>query len=174
MILFNRLLIGDNMKNNKEFYNIIDDILCNSEFLKLNFKNHHGITRYEHSLRVAYYTYQITKFLKLNYIDTTRAALLHDFFIDEVEDRNSIERLREHPLYALENAKKYFSINELQEDIIIKHMFPVTFKVPKYLESWIVDFLDDVAAVYERCFSVKWQLLSNCNFILLIIIGMLK
>ena len=169
MLLFSRLMFM-----NKEFDSLTDDILNNQEFLKLGKKTHHGITRFDHSLRVATYTYKVTKFLGLNYVDATRGALLHDFFIDEVENRNSIERLREHPLYALENSKKYFLLNDVQEDIIVKHMFPVTFQLPKYLESWIVDFIDDIASIYERCFSTRWKLLSNYNFILLVIIGVLK
>ena len=63
-----------------EFKNIISSIESNEEFQKLKNIKHHGITRYEHSLRVAYYSYKVTKLLHLDYKDTTEAALLHDFF----------------------------------------------------------------------------------------------
>jgi len=164
------------MKNyyDKEFNSIVDDILENTEFKKLLYVAHHGLTRYEHSLRVAYYTYTITKVLHLNYIEATRGALLHDFFTDEVAYENSISRLRKHPTYAVINAKKYFEISLLQKDIIKTHMFPITFIPPKYLESWIVDFCDDVAAIYERIFTTKWKVSSSLNFLLLVIIGILK
>ena len=162
------------MKTKDEFYTLIDDIINNKEFLKLSDIGHHGITRLDHSLRVAEYTYKVTRFMGLNYSEATRAALLHDFFIDEVKDKNSLERLREHPKFALENAKKYFSLTAREEDIIIKHMFPITFRAPKYIESWIVDFCDDIAAIYERIFSTRWKLVSNYNFVILVIIGMLK
>ena len=65
-----------------EFNDIIFDILSLEEFDKLKKCAHHGINRHNHSLRVSYYTYKITKFLHLNYKCATRGALLHDFFTD--------------------------------------------------------------------------------------------
>lgn len=134
----------------KEFEKITADISLNSKFMELNTCVHHGITRLEHSYRVAYFSYKILKFLRLNYIEGTRAALLHDFFIDDVDQFNALKRYRKHPEYALENAKKYFKLSPLQEDIIVKHMFPVTFRPPKYLETIVVDLVDDVCSIYER------------------------
>ena len=90
-----------------EFNNIVLDILNNQEFDKLKLYPHHGITRHEHCLRVAYYTYLVTKVLHLKYIDATRAALLHDFFTDEVSELKAFSRYRNHPKYALINSKKY-------------------------------------------------------------------
>ena len=138
-----------------EFNCIVEDILLNDEFNKLKLYSHHGITRHEHCLRVAYYSYLVTKFFHLKYIDTTRAALLHDFFTDEVSEFWALKRYRNHPKYALENSKKYFEINSFQENIILRHMFPVTFIPPKYIESWIVDIVDDVSAVYDKLYSIK-------------------
>lgn len=91
----------------KEFHRIIQPLLDNSNFNDTKKIVHHGITRYEHSMRVAYYSYKITKLLRLDYKETTEAALLHDFFLDEVKDKNQVAKLRQHPTYALENAKKY-------------------------------------------------------------------
>jgi uncharacterized protein len=45
-------------------------------------------------------------------------------------------------MIAVANAKKYFSINEIEEDIIKKHMWPLTLIPPKYKESFIVSFAD--------------------------------
>lgn len=134
----------------EEFCNLINPIKSLDEYQKLKEIKHHGITRYEHSLRVAYYSYIITKALKLDYKETTEAALLHDFFLDEVENKNPIAKLRQHPNYAVENASKIIDLSEKQINIIKTHMFPVTFTPPKYLESWIVDVVDDVASIYER------------------------
>ena len=50
----------------KEFELITKDISMNNEFMKLNTCIHHGISRLDHSYRVAYYSYKIMKFLKLN------------------------------------------------------------------------------------------------------------
>ena len=134
---------------NEEFQKIIQPILDNKEFMKTKDKVHHGITRFDHLMRVSYYSYLVTKALRLNYKETTRAALLHDFFLDETTNDSAIGALQNHPYYALENAKKYYDLTEREEDIIKTHMFPVTFTPPKYLESWLVSFVDKTIATYE-------------------------
>jgi len=159
---------------NEEFNKISNPILSIEEFQKLEGISHHGITRLNHSLRVAYFTYRITKFLHLNYKEATEAALLHDFFLDEVEEENSLFKLRRHPQYAVLNAKKYFELSDMQEDIIKCHMFPITFTPPKYIESWIVDFIDDIASIYERSYSTKNQLSAATTFLFLVMINFLK
>ena len=50
-----------------EFYELIKPYLTD-EFNELKNINHHGITRYDHSIRVAYFTYIVTKVLHINYI----------------------------------------------------------------------------------------------------------
>lgn len=157
-----------------EFYWLIKPILENKEYQKTKNIRHHGITRYDHSLRVAYYTYKITKILHLDYQDTTQAALLHDFFIDEVKDKNFISRLRKHPDCAVKNALTHFELNDKQIDIIKTHMFPITFTPPKYLESWIVDAVDDVAAVYEQGTVTTRQLKTVTSFVFIMLINLLK
>ena len=160
--------------NKKSFYNINKDILEHDEFNKLREINHHGINRYDHSYRVSHYTYTITKALHLNYEEATRAALLHDFFTDEVEEENKLNKLIKHPEYAVENSKKYFDISELQEDIIKSHMFPIGKNVPKYAESWVVDIADDVAAVYEKCFTLRKELTAATTFLFILLINYIK
>lgn len=157
-----------------EFEYIVKDILSNEEFLKTKEKVHHGITRYDHLVRVAYYSFLVSKFLKLNYVETTRAALLHDFFLDETKDEKKHEALRNHPKYALENAKKYYDLTPLQEDIIISHMFPVTCTPPKYFESWIVDLVDDVAGIYEQYKSSSKAFKAAVTYMLVFIINYIE
>lgn len=159
---------------NTGFYKIVKDILTNDEFNKLKNITHHGITRYDHSLRVAYYTYIISKRLHLDYEKATKGALLHDFFIDEVSSMNGLSRLRKHPEYAVINAKKYYDLSPMEEDIIKTHMFPVTFTPPKYMESWLVDIIDDVASIYERSYSMKNELVTNAGVLLIMLINYIR
>lgn len=154
----------------KEFEIITEDISMNSKFMELGNCIHHGVSRLEHSYRVAFYSYAILKFLRLNYVEGTRAALLHDFFTDDVDCYGAIGRYRKHPAYALENAKKYFKLSPMQEDIILKHMFPITFTPPKYIESIVVDLVDDVCSIFERVFATKNEL-SYTTMVLVTIIG---
>lgn len=138
-------------KNEREFYSIVDDITNNSKFNKLKKELHHGITRYDHSYRVARWTYTICDFFNMkNKEDVTRAALLHDFYLDsDLALLNGFEKLGEHPNMALKNSLKYFELDKVQQDIIKNHMFPRTTELPKYKESWLVSGVDKVVSTYE-------------------------
>lgn len=164
------------MNNNyrDDFNNIIKPILDNEEFNKTKEKRHHGITRYDHLMRVSYYSYAISRFLRLNYKETARAGLLHDFFLNETEDHSAIKALRKHPEYAVENAKKYYNLTAREEDIIRTHMFPVTFTPPKYLESWIVDIVDDAAGIYEKYKSSCHEFKTATTFLLILLLNVIQ
>lgn len=131
-----------------EYYEIIQDIDGHEEFMKLKDYFHHNSSIYEHVQKVAYLSYQICKFLKLDYRSAARGAILHDFFLYDWRNHDVPDLSREkfhgieHPTIALTNAKKHFSLNEIEEDIIKKHMWPLTLVVPKYKESFIVSFAD--------------------------------
>ena len=160
------------MTKNTDFNKFIEKYATHPKVVEMKNYSHHGINRYDHSYRVAYHTYVITKKIKLNYKSATKAAMLHDFFHSEVQDDNSVKRLIAHPDYAVINAKKHFGINEMEEDIISKHMFPITFSPPKYVEGWIVDIVDDYVSIYERLLSVFKSLKFglNANILLLLVI----
>lgn len=138
-------------KSKEEFYSLVEDITNNKNFNKLNKELHHGITRYEHSMRVAKHTYIIGKALNMkNLNETTRAALLHDFYInDDLKGQSSAKKLGTHPEVALHNSLKYYDLNEMQQDIIKSHMFPCNLTVPKYKESWLVSTVDKTVGLYE-------------------------
>ena len=157
-----------------EFYNIVDEYINHPKVLEMKEFKHHGILRYDHCFRVAYHTYKITKKLHLNYQSATKAAMLHDFFTNEVEDLNNIQKYRKHSKVAVENAKKYFGLTEMEEDIISKHMFPITFTPPKYLEGWVVDIVDDITSVYEKGYATKKSIRSLANVAAVIIISLIR
>ena len=138
-------------QSSENFYSLIKDITDNKDFNRLNKELHHGITRYDHSMRVAKWTYQICDKFNIKSInETTRAALLHDFFVDaDLADENGVQRLKDHPSKALENSLKYYDLNNVQQDIIKSHMFPCNSIVPKYKESWLVSGIDKVVGAYE-------------------------
>ena len=158
----------------EEFESIISPILEIDEFNQLKYITHHGITRFDHSMRVAYFSYKVCKALHLNYKEVTEAALLHDFFFHEVEHESKTGRLRHHPDYAVKNASKYFDLTDRQVDIIRTHMFPVTFTPPKYLESWIVDFLDDIAAVYEKGYCIHHEVRMTMVLFMFFVVNFVK
>ena len=69
--------------NDDNYLSIVGNILSNEEFNKIKKVEHHGTTRFDHSLRVSYFSYKISKFIHLDYEATARAGLLHDFFLSK-------------------------------------------------------------------------------------------
>lgn len=148
------------MFRDAEYTNIVEDIFNHQEFQKLKTLDHHNSSVYEHSVSVSYLSYRIAKKLGLDYRASARAGLLHDFFLYDwrEEGKRNKKKLFEkhgftHPKEALSNAKKHFNVNAKEEDIIVKHMFPLCIVPPKHLESWLVTMVDKyyaIAEYYER------------------------
>ena len=91
---------------------ITKDIMANRKFQRIAQEKHHGITRMEHSVRVAKYVYKISKNLNLDYVSATRGALLHDFFLTkEYLNTKGLACGVVHPYIALANANQYFELN---------------------------------------------------------------
>ena len=135
-----------------DFFIIIEDILTNGTVQYLNnFKHHYGFSRLEHCLSVSYYSYLICKFLKLDYKSAARAGLLHDLFFYDCESKLTRPKhhISTHPKLALKNAEELFILNDKERDIILKHMWPLTFSPPKYIESFIITFIDKYCAIRE-------------------------
>lgn len=151
----------------QEFESILKPYLEHPKVLEMKNYSHHGITRYDHSYRVAYHTYWFTKKFHFKYKSATIAAFLHDFYLDEVDDETNHKKWINHPYIASYNAEKYFHINKLEKDIIEKHMFPITIRVPKYKESWVVDIIDDLMAIVEKTKTTKWILQPFLNIFLI-------
>ena len=55
--------------------------------------------------------------------------------------------------------------NEVEKDIILKHMWPLTFKLPTYSESYIVTTADKYCATREffLYFKYKRRAYKGCN-----------
>jgi uncharacterized membrane protein len=151
--------ISQNIEGRKpfedEFYNITKDIYTHEEFLKLKLHHHHNSSIYDHVMDVSYFSYRACKFLKLDYQSAARGALLHDFFLYDWRNHDvpdlPAEKFHgiEHPKIALANAKKHFILNDIEKDIVRKHMWPLTLVPPKYKESFVVSFADKYLASKE-------------------------
>jgi len=134
---------------------IAKDIIEKEKFLSLKNDPHHGLTRYDHVLRVAKNTYRLSKILRMDYISATRGALLHDYFNDS--DYNNTKGLKKgsvHPVIALNNARREYYLNKKEENIIISHMYPMGKVKPNCKESWLVTSIDKSVAAYE-CLRYK-------------------
>lgn len=150
----------------REFALLARDIVTHEEYKKMKNIRHHHDSVYKHSLSTAYISYRLAKRLNLDYISITRGCLLHDFFLYKFERGIGIRvisepfvHMRNHPLIALENALKHFSLNPKERNIIKSHMFPVG--LPKSREAWIVTFVDKFSATIEYSMRAKKSIVAS-------------
>lgn len=144
----------------EEFQTIITDLLQTKEVQKLKTITHHNTTRFAHCIEVAYRGYVWAKLLGYDYVSTARAGLLHDLFFYETSDCDFTmrEHLRVHPQIALENARKITDINDLEENIILSHMYMVAQSAkPIYPESKLICIADKYSSIQEKIhwFKIK-------------------
>lgn len=137
-----------------DFHLLIGSLLQNDQVQLLDTcRQHHKFTRLRHSMDVAYISYIIARILRFDSHSVARAALLHDLFFHE-EGQGSASLLRSHPRIALENAKKICALNPIEEDIILRHMFLLTIRPPRYKEGYIVTLVDKICATREFVYSL--------------------
>lgn len=149
------------LTNQDEFLLIIQDIITNDTVQKMKeFKQHYDTSCFEHCKKVAYYSYLICKKYNLDYTAAARAGMLHDLFLydwrERIDNRKGLHAFT-HPKTALQNASALFSLSEKEQDIIGKHMWPVTITLPKYAESYIVTFVDKYCALKESFKAYRSQ-----------------
>lgn len=151
----NTSLSKTNLNKYTEFYTIVQDLISNETVQKMKqYRQHYDTSTYEHCFYVAYISYKICKKLGLNYKAAARAGMLHDLFLYDWRNSRKTLNLEKphafiHPKIALDNASALFDLTKKEKDIIIKHMWPVTLKFPKYPESFIVTFVDKYSALQE-------------------------
>ena len=177
-------------KTNIEFENLVSDILENEYFLETKKDIHHGTSKYEHSIRVAKLSYNLSKIFKVDRKATARAGLLHDFFFGTRKEKPENSYLR-HPVTASLNAKKYFNVSELESEAIKTHMFHQVllkkifpfinrkekasikeFK-PKSKEGWIICASDMIVSIME-CERFQFSYVANVAMLLVFNIIMFK
>lgn len=136
------------------------DILESYNFRRSGkFMQHGRISVKKHSLRVAECSIIIEEKLRKLGIrcqerDMVRGALLHDYFLYDWHDKYSHEKLHgfHHPYVALQNAKREYPLSLREQDIIAKHMWPLTLKCPMCREAWIVTAADKYCSLKETLF----------------------
>lgn len=139
---------------------IAKPIITHEAYQQMKHIKHHNDSVYEHCVDTAYVSYKIAKKMNLDYISITRGCLLHDFYLYKFKKGKGVkafsapfEHARNHPLIALENALKYFELNDKEKDIIKNHMFPIG--IPRSSEAWIATFVDKILAVSEYSTRAK-------------------
>ena len=136
----------------------------NGRFLEEKKYIHHNTTTvYKHSISVAKTSLYIAKIFHshINTNSLIKGALLHDYFLYDWHTTN-LKTLKQksktifcplhgfvHPKISLLQAKQDYTLNNIEKDIILHHMFPLTIIPPKTKEGWIVSFADKIIAFQE-------------------------
>ena len=127
--------------------------------IEKRYLQHARVSVFEHCFGVACLSVYLSKKLKLkvNKRSLIRGALLHDYFLYDwhIKDKNHYLHGFRHARIALNNAEKDFLLNPIEKDIIVRHMFPLNIKLPKYKESVIVCIADKICALWEMLTYIK-------------------
>lgn len=124
-----------------------------------SFIQHGNITCLKHSMDVARGSYALACRLRLR-VDSRaliRGALLHDYFLYDWHEKDRNHRLHgfRHPGFALANARRHFRLTPIEEDIIKKHMWPLTVVPPTCREAAIVCLVDKYCSTRETVSGIK-------------------
>ena len=141
---------------NSFFYACTQEILKCDEVQQLKyFTQHRGTTRLDHSISVAYHSYRLSIRLGLTIDNRSliRGALLHDFFLYDWREQTGRKGQAlhgfTHPREALNTASRQFDLNKTEQNIILRHMWPLTITPPSTREALIVSLIDKYCTVKE-------------------------
>ena len=125
---------------------------------------HGRISVFDHSINVARTSLKLAGLLGIavNKRELARGALLHDYFLYDWHEKDKSHCLHgfRHAGTALRNARQDFSLSKTEENIISRHMFPLTPLPPLCREAWIVCIADKYCAVKETAgniYAVKFM-----------------
>lgn len=147
-----------------EFDEIIKPIIDKKEVQEMKKYRQHGtVNCFDHCINVAFCSYKMAKFFHLDYKSLTRGAMLHDFFLYDWRHTKDVlpkgffnMHAFVHGKIAYDNASKYFELNSIEKDVITNHMWPVTVKLPKYKETFII-------TVADKYITLKEMIVPNKN-----------
>ena len=145
-----------------EFYAIIETIAYNPEVQAMSHVKQHvdGVTRLDHSVFVAYLSFLICRKVGLDFEAAARAGLLHDLDPQDWRDSGELslwQHLRRHPRTCMENAMSH-GLSELEQDIILKHMWPMNLtSLPRHRESYVVNIADKICSTAEFFRFIKFM-----------------
>lgn len=149
------------MSRDLEMKAILSDIQLNEQVQKMKKYIQHGnVSTYEHCESVAKVSYIIDNIFSLHsdLKILLTGAMLHDFYLydwhEEGDGSHHLHGFR-HAKRAMENARRYFDIDDKTGHVIYCHMWPLNLcRVPMSREAWIV-------CIADKCVSVRETLLSR-------------
>jgi uncharacterized protein len=149
---------------------LVEDILANAEVRSMDKYIQHGTTScLQHSVLVSYLSYRYCRKKGWDARAAARGGLLHDLFLYDWHHRKRQpgELLHgfEHPRKALANARRLFALTPKEEEIILRHMWPLTLVAPRCKEAFVVVMYDKYCSLKEtfRRPIICWEKASDAN-----------
>jgi uncharacterized protein len=136
----------------RHFLECVLDVASHERVQSIRAFMHHGTTScFEHCFHVSYVSFRICRKLGFDVRSAARGAMLHDFFLYDWHVTKSDIGLHgfRHAELALKNAMRFFCLNDIEKNIIRRHMWPLTITPPRYRESFVVAMIDKYCTVAE-------------------------
>lgn len=151
-----------------DYLECVYDILDNPVFQSMEQYIQHGNTSCrKHCIQVSYLSYRICRKRGWDYRSAARAGLLHDLFLYDWhtharETGNHFHGFT-HPRIALRNAARYFTLTEMEKDIILRHMWPLTPIPPKSREGFVIVYADKFCSSGEIAARIRNRILDKAG-----------
>ncbi len=131
----------------------ISDLIIHPKVLSMSqYIQHSDCTTLDHCICVSYFSYKRALRFGNNWRACARGGLLHDMYLyDWHSDKPPKGGLHGyvHPRIAEETAAGIFELTELEKEIILVHMWPLTLRPPQSPEALIVSMTDKYCAAEE-------------------------
>lgn len=153
-------LEDDRFLRDAGYMECVYDILGSPVVKQMNDYIQHGnTTTLKHCIDVSYVSYKICRSYGFDYRSAARGGLLHDLFLYDwhgyAKRTGNYFHGFTHPQVALHNAKHFFELNHNEQDIIVKHMWPLTVIPPKSPEGYVVMYADKYCGLIETVKRIK-------------------
>lgn len=144
----------------QEYLACVQDIMNNEVFQSMDqFIQHGATTCKEHCIQVSYIAYEICRDRGWDFRSAARAGLLHDLFLYDwhthAKETGEYFHGFTHPRVAMENAVRYFHVTEKEQNMILRHMWPLTPIPPRYKEGYTILYADKLCGLTEFCSHFK-------------------
>jgi uncharacterized protein len=122
------------------------------------FEQHLEINRLQHITSVSYLSFRMCKKLGLDWQIAAQGGILHDLFYYDWRENDWSHRPHGylHPAFALKNARALCGeLDKKTENIIMRHMWPLTLVPPRCKEAFVVSLADKYCATIELRISLS-------------------
>ena len=137
----------------KTFPELVRPVSEDPRCLKMKEYIQHGrINTYDHCMDVARTSYWLGKKfrLQLHEEELVRGAFLHDYYLYDWHHSGDHLHGYHHPFIAAENASRDFQADQLVQEAIRTHMWPLNIRrIPHSKTGWLLTLSDKICSLDE-------------------------